>query len=154
MAMKCRNCGVESPKNSEVCSSCGKEILLPGVRAQILATLVQSQDNVTWLAFSLAMTIQSILLVGAILASGGLRTLAVAALTLDVIFMILVVRSNMDMRVLYKKAANDYPDAFAIPRAERLRILGRDILAWQVMMVPFLAWFAGWLYLLLVRLFG
>jgi hypothetical protein len=60
----------------------------------------------------------------------------------------------MDMRVLYKKAANDYPDAFAIPRAERLRILGRDILAWQVMMVPFLAWFAGWLYLLLVRLFG
>jgi len=152
--MKCRNCGLENPKNSELCSSCGKEILLPGERAQILATLVKSQDSITWLAFSLAMTIQSILLVGAIQASGGLRTLAVAALALDVIFMILVVRSNMDMRALYKRAANDYPDAFALPRSERLRILGRDFPAWQVMMVPFLAWFVGWLYLLLVRLFG
>ena len=152
--MKCRNCGVENPKNSEVCSGCGKEILPPSERAQILATLIQSQDNVTWLAFSLAMTIQSILLVGVIQGSGGLRTLAVAALTLDVMFMILVVRSNMDMRALYKKAANDYPDAFALPRPERLRILGRDISAWQVMMVPFLAWLAGWSYLLMVRLFG
>jgi hypothetical protein len=154
MAMKCRNCGAENPKNSEVCSGCGKEIVPPGERAQILATMVQSQDIVTWLAFSLAMTIQTILLVGVILGSQGTRTLAVAALTLDVIFMILVVRSNMDMRVLYKKAANDYPDAFALPRSEHLRILGRDIPAWQVMMVPFLAWFVGWLYILMVRLVG
>jgi hypothetical protein len=100
------------------------------------------------------MIIQSILLIGVIQGSGGLRTLAVAALTLDVIFMILVVRSDMEMRALYKKAANDYPDTFAIPRAERIRILGMDFPAWQVMMVPFLAWIVGWLYLLLVRLFG
>jgi hypothetical protein len=154
MAMKCRNCSVENPKNSEVCSGCGKEMLAPGERAQILATLAQSQDNVTWLAFSLAMTIQSILLVGAIEASGGLRTLAVAALTLDVTFTILVMRSNMDMMTLYKKAADDYPDAFALPQARRLRLLGKDIRAWQVMLVAFSGWFVGWLYLLLVRLFG
>ncbi|MBU0685185.1 MAG: hypothetical protein KJ653_04975 [Candidatus Thermoplasmatota archaeon] len=154
MAMKCRNCGQENPRESGVCSGCGKEILQPGDRAQVLATLIQSQDTVTWVAFSLAMTVESILLVGFVQASSGLRTIAIAGLSLDVIFMILVVRSNMDMRALYKKAANTYPDAFALSRSERLHILGMDIPAWQVMMVPFLAWMVGWIYLLLVRLVG
>lgn len=152
--MRCRNCGQENPKESEVCSGCKKEILQSGDRAQVLATLIQSQDSVTWIAFSLAMTVESILLVGFIQASSGLRTIAIAGFSLNVIFMILVVRSNMDMRALYKKAATDYPDAFVLPRSQRLHILGKDIPAWQVMMVPFLAWMVGWIYLLLVRLIG
>ena len=122
--------------------------LKDGEKAQILATLIQSQDNITWVAFSLAMTVESILLVGFFQVNWGLKAIAIAGLFLDIVFLTLVTRSNMDMRTLYDVAAKDFSDAFALDRRQRLQILGFQIRARYVMMLPFLAWLLGWLYLI------
>ena len=154
MAKKCVNCGVENTDDAERCEDCGiffRPAIPLGheVRAQVLATLIQSQENTTWLAFSLAMTIETLLLVTftQIESNGyGRGALFLAGILLGVGFWSIVHRSNVDMRNLYNRAARDYQDTFhflnaqRFPRSKRWRITTR-----RVVDIAFVVLVAGWI---------
>ncbi len=150
--MKCRdpNCGAMNSSGTEVCSKCGKEILSPGERAQVLTTLVQTQENTTWLAFSLAVTTEGVMLAAFSqekLIDGGRIMLAVAGLFLMAAMFNMVRRSNGDMSILYQKADRDYPSEFHLPGVNRKGFSARVIMNWVIV-----ASIAGWIVLLLLAL--
>jgi hypothetical protein len=104
-------------------------------RAQALATMIQSQDGVTWLAFSLAITMEAVLL-AAFVQKGtdfaGRTALFVAGFALAVIFMKLVRKSNADMGNYYLMAALDYPDTFHFPDSTRAKGSAGDLMSWTL----------------------
>ena len=91
----------------------------------MVATLVASQDNTTWLAFTLGMTIESVLLIGFFQGVFDDEHLA-AHLTIPLfgiliawVFMNMVTRSNGDLGALYARGENIAFDAFNIPDSLR-----------------------------------
>jgi hypothetical protein len=148
MAMKCPNCGELDQKQGDSCSKCGKEIMSPGERAQVLATLIQSQDSITWLAFSLAMTLESVLLVGFYELESKIRALGVAGLILAIAFLLLVMRSNHDMKKYYSRAKDSFPYVFHYELEGVWKIVFK-LKARHIMAVVLLAWIAGWIWVLL-----
>ena len=151
--MECPNCGTESVDESEQCEDCGF-FFTPAIslkdetRAQVLATLIRSQDNITWLAFSLAMTIETILMVTftQINSHGyGRDTLFLAGILIGVGFWFIVHRSNVDMSNLYRRAARDYQDTFHFLHAQRFPSTKRGRLAARrVIDIAFVVLLAGW----------
>ena len=149
MAMKCPNCGEPDQRQGESCSKCGKEIISPGESAQILATLIQSQDSVTWVAFSLAMTLESILLVGFYELESKIRALGFVGLALAIAFFLIVMRSNQDMTKYYKRASDKFPHVFDYKREGTWERLVFKMKARYVMLAFLIAWFVGWVWVLL-----
>jgi len=145
MAMDCPNCGLVNQQHGETCQKCGKGILSPGEAAASLATLVQSQDSVTWVAFSLAMTLESVLLVGFYEIGPRIQVIGITGILLAFAFFLLVVRSNRDMRVYYSRASARYPSVFDYTPDCVSKLLKARI----IMMVVLIAWIPGWLWVLL-----
>lgn len=154
MAIKCGKCGNDMSEGTEQCEMCGSFSRTPttlekDARAQVLATLVQSQDNITWLAFSLAMTIEVLLLAtfAQIDSQGyGRGTLFIAGVLIGFGFWFIVHRSNVDMSNLYYRAARDYQDTFhflnaeRFPKTEYLRFATKRIID-----IAFVALLVGWI---------
>jgi len=142
--MKCPNCGELKQVQGESCTKCGKDILSPGERAQVLATLIQSQDSVTWVAFSLAMTLESVLLVGFYELESKIQLIGYTGLVLAIAFLLLVTRSNLDMKTYYDRAAFEFPSVFDYERKKLLQKIIVKMKARHIMWVVLLAWTVGW----------
>jgi hypothetical protein len=117
----------------------------PGIKAQVLATLIQSQDNVTWLAFSLAMTIQALLIIGFVsgeMNQSGRVLICFIGLMTSLIFWGLTTRSLGDMGIFYRRACQksfSYETVFDLPAGER-----RSISAGMLMFAAFIGWIILW----------
>lgn len=146
--MKCPKCGELNQKQGDPCSKCGYEIMSPGERAQVLATLIQSQDSVTWVAFSLAMTLESILLVGYYELESKIRSLGIVGMTLAIAFSLIVLRSNYDMKRYYDRASAKFPYVFDYERKGNWEKLVFKVKARYIMLVFLFAWFVGWAWVL------
>ncbi len=107
----------------------------------VLATLIQSQDSITWLAFSLAVTTESVLLAAfaqTSITDKGKLMLTIAGPLLGIAFLLIIIRSNGDMNTLYGRAAKRYPSTFALgARSINLR-------AQYVMYLVLAGWIVGW----------
>ncbi len=127
-------------------------------RVDVIATLATSQDQVTWLAFSLAMTVETLLgiaYVGDIKTEHGRMLIASAGAFLGFVFLLLVMRSNKDMGILYKKGDNSFPYAFHLPVEERFGVkVGRQSYpsAGNVMLVSLLIWIIAWIVAFVIEL--
>jgi hypothetical protein len=121
-------------------------------RAQALATMIQSQDSVTWLAFSLAVTSEAVLLAAFSQNPPFMAGLALAitGFTIALVFRSLVEGSNTDMSSLYNLADFDYPDTFRIPQSTRHARIWR-ISAQELMNGTLVAFMAGWVILYLLH---
>lgn len=117
--------------------------------SQVLSTLIQSQDSVTWLAFSLAMTTEVLLLTAAAqlmfteirqLVLGGVGALVALA------FLLLVSRSNQDMANLVRRASIDYQEAIDFPMSLR----SQPPSATKIMAASLRLWIAGWAFWVLI----
>jgi len=146
--MKCPNCGEPDQEKGELCSKCGNEVMSPGERAQVLATLIQSQDSITWVAFSLAMTLESLLLVGFYELESKIRALGVVGLVLAFAFLLLVMRSNHDMKNYYGRARDSFPYVFHYELKGVWKYVFK-LKARHIMLVVLSAWIAGWIWVLL-----
>jgi hypothetical protein len=147
--MKCPNCREPDQKQGESCSKCGKDIMSPGERAQVLATLIQSQDSITWVAFSLAMTLESVLLVGFYELESKIKSIGFTGLILAIAFLLLVTRSNHDMKKYYDRAVDEHPYIFHYERKGYVqKLVFRVLKARLIMGLVLLAWIAGWLLVL------
>ncbi len=153
---RCAYCGRENPDYSFYCSSCGESlrdstVWNTGVKAQVAATLIASQDHITWLAFSLAMTTEALLLIGFFeLEFGPVNLqntpsiiahmiLPASGIFLAMVFRNMVNRSNADMGALYNKGEALATDVFHIP--SRVRKGGK---AGELMNHVLLTWAASW----------
>ncbi len=118
-------------------------------RAQSLATLIQSQDAVTWIALSLAITTEAVLLAAFVqhdATHAGRHVLAVSGSAFALIFRALVGRSNVDMSNYYGLASYDYPDTFHFPASIRTRIRARNLML-RVLEGLVAGWVLGFVYL-------
>ena len=118
-------------------------------RAQALATLIASQDSVTWLAFSLAVTSEAVLLAAFSQTRPSFvlgLALAITGFTIALIFRSLVEGSNSDMSSLYTLADFDYPDTFRIPQSTRHTRIWR-LSAQELMNGTLVAFMVGWVIL-------
>jgi len=145
----CPSCRNPIGPGERFCSHCRRELpqaIDQEARAQALATIAASQDQVTWLAFSLAMTTEAVLIVAFVQDIGERGRIIVSAigLLLGLSFILLVMRSNADMGALYGRGEDVFPDVFHVnpqrrfgPRASCVMaasLLGR-ILFWIVALV-------------------
>lgn len=110
--------------------------------APVLATLILSQDHTTWLAFTLGMTSEVLLVTAFIQASssGFKWVLALGGVLVAGVFWNMVLRSNADMSALYHRAESIWKHIFHIPRQRR-----RGISADLVMNLAFGGWIIAWL---------
>lgn len=111
--------------------------------AQVLATMIYGQDNTTWLAFSLAMTTEVLLLVGffTMKLENFRWVLAVAGILVGLIFRNMVLRSNGDLRILYNKTeGKHFRDTFYLPPHCR-----KGVSAGLTMDVALWGWVIAWL---------
>lgn len=133
LAAVCPTCGNPLGPGARFCVRCGRElpqVINPDARVQALATVATSQDQVTWLAFSLAMTTEAVLLAAFIQdidEVGRLMVSVIGALT-GLSFLLLVARSNVDMKLLFGRGDDVFPDVFHLPNERRFGPRARHIM--------------------------
>ncbi len=111
--------------------------------AQVLATMIYGQDNTTWLAFSLAMTSEVLLLVGFFQTTlEEFRwVLALAGVLVGLIFRNMAIRSNGDLAILYNKTrGKHFEKTFDLPAHCR-----KGASAGLTMNVALWGWVIAWL---------
>jgi hypothetical protein len=110
--------------------------------AQVLATMIASQDHTTWLAFTLGMTSEVLLVNGFFLDTPLSRFLWVfplGGILLAGVLWNMILRSNADMGALYENADTRWKHIFHIPGGRR-----RGASAGLVMNVAFGGWIVAW----------
>lgn len=163
--MRCWKCGADNPDDHSFCRLCGHHLEWcddPFHARDVIATLTTSQDQVTWLAFSLAMTVETLLgiaYVGDIEVKEGRLLISLAGAFLALVFFLLVMRSTYDMRILARKGENAFPYAFHLPEEKRFGIrietrqgMKRTPSAGQVMRITLAAWMLAWIAAILSEL--
>ena len=118
-------------------------ILTSGERAQVLATLIQTQESTTWLVFSLAIATEGVLLAAFCqerVADHGRSVIALAGLLLMIAMFLIVRRSNKDMATLYERASNAYPEVFDLGRRSKSP-RARTVMIWMII-VSIIGWLA------------
>jgi hypothetical protein len=116
----------------------------------MVATLLASQDNTTWLAFTLGMTVESVLLIGFFAGEfdgahiAAHLTIPLFGILLAFAFKNVVTRSIGDVRALYARGENIAFNAFNMPNGLRsgksvspmmIRIHWLWIVAWTIAFV-------------------
>jgi len=120
--------------------------------AQVLATMIYGQDNTAWLAFSLAMTTEVLLLIGffQITLEEFRWVLALAGVLVGLIFRNMVIRSNGDLAILYSKTKRKhFEETFDLPSHCR-----KGVSAGLTMNVALGGWIIAWLIALGAILIG
>lgn len=111
--------------------------------AQVLATMISGQDHITWLAFTLGMTSEVLLLVGFFqdtLIERYRWVVALGGVLVALVFRNMVIRSNGDMCVYMRRASANYGPTMSVRNGSR-----RGIPARWIMDMTFWAWVIAWL---------
>ncbi len=154
MDIDCKKCGKQNPEVFKYCWFCGDPLPAPPLveksccKSQTYATLVASQDHVTWLAFSLAMTVE-VLLATAYSRSNQDNLerylLITIGIFMSIVFWYIVKKSNRDMSNYYGRAVKDYPEIFDFPPSQRVKGSASII-----MELVFAIWLIIWILLLVL----
>jgi len=121
--------------------------------AQVLATMISGQDHTTWLAFTLGMTSEVLLLVGFFQDSLIERyrwVVAVGGVLVTLVFRNMIIRSNGDMGIYMNRASAKYGPTMSV-RGEPNR---RGMSAGALMDYSLWAWVIAWLIALGVMIAG
>jgi len=147
--MKCPSCGRDSTGSADVCQSCGSILsiplpLRPGEKAEVLAILIQNQNSITWTAFSIAMTIEGILVAAIFQIPNGQKAISLVGFLLAIAFTFLVGWSHHETSLLFREATQCFPTTFHRPSTlvsvMLILVFGGWILAWIYLMIWWVTW--------------